>query len=142
MTLSKKNYQTNTEENNYILITVIILFIVSLILIISYIIQSNNKISHIQYFEIDNMIVQSKNYNVVTSFSVNANESGNEWLKKNQQSLLPLLQNIIYKTDMDRMSNSNKLIYLQNNFLKETQKNFPQAHVKEIIITDFLIQDN
>lgn len=138
MAINKKN----TEKNNYILIIVALLFIISLILVFSYILQLNKKTSNFQYFEIKNMTVQSKNYDVVTNLAIESSVSGNEWLKNNQQSLQTVLKNIIYKTDMDQMSNSEKLTYLENSFIKETKKTFPQAQVKDVIITDFLIQDN
>lgn len=145
MSISQKNKQSSffhNDDNVYIIIVTIILIIcvfIGLMFGSSY--YQKPTIALTTFLSIDKISIANANFNIVTNISLTGTDNGVEWMKENKKSLKPVFESVLSTAKLDHMNNVEKIIYLSEKIKTETNKQLPHAHIKDILLTDFMIQD-
>lgn len=143
MASAKKNKQINFNDDTiYItIITIILIVCIFIGLMFGSAYYQKPIMNATTFLSVERISIANDQYNIVTSISVTGSDKGVEWMKENKKTLKPIFESVLTTAKLDHMNNVEKILYLSDKIKTEANKQLPNAHIDNILLTDFMVQD-
>lgn len=132
------------ENENLVVYLSVIVFaaIFGVLLALVYYYQQQQKLpgSDQSYTKMGTMRFQLNDFSMRATLALQSGNDDLEWMNKNRNAVQQFLEESLKNTKPATLTSSKpeKLQQLQNELTEELNKKFPQAHVQQVLFTEFL----